>query len=85
MIYEPPFISSLIVSLIPCVSKILTMIWGKYYFFLVCTFKKTIDDVEAKVDVQKRPLGLGKILTKDLLIMSKSHFHSLSSYGNKPQ
>ena len=52
MIYESPF---LIVSPVSCVSIILATIREKVVFSLVCTYKKTINDVEVNVDIQKGP------------------------------
>lgn len=42
----------------------------RYYFSLLCTFKKAIEDFELKVDVQKGPLRFREKLTMDVLVSS---------------
>ena len=48
-----------------------------YYFSLVCTFKKVINNFILKVDVQKRTVGFRKKRATYVLVSSNSRFHSL--------
>jgi hypothetical protein len=40
----------------------------RYYFSIVCTFKKAIDIFEVKIDAQKGALRLEKKMTIDVLV-----------------
>ena len=56
----------------------------RYYFSLVCTFRKAMKNIEVKLNVLKGPQDLMKFLTIDVLVSSHSRYHSLFSYGNNP-
>ena len=57
----------------------------RYYFSLVCTFKKAIKNVEVKVDVQKGPLGFRRKAENTFVSFIQFTFQPLLSYGNSPQ
>ena len=51
----------------------------------MCTFRKVIKYINAKVDVPKGALKCRENLRIDVLVSSNSHFHPLVSYGYNPQ